>query len=95
MTAGSGVPETQTPIDPADLITDDDLDCLDTLKADGTMSASDLYVLAPRLRARWVAEALEEIVQVSVLTGGDLQSFTSGQKCMIRRRAAEYRADRR
>lgn len=58
-------------------------------------SAAEAEGLAWRLRARWVAEALEEIVQVSVLTGGDLQSFTSGQKCMIRRRAAEYRDGRR
>lgn len=45
------------------LITDDDLDSLDSLDVDTmTVAVSDLEGLARRLRARWVADALDELV---------------------------------
>lgn len=79
------------------LISDEDLDCLDTLDADGGMNVSDLYVLAPRLRGRWVAEALE-----SAADGGSPMDDLAGDLTVsavtstrLRHLAAEYRAGTR
>lgn len=89
MTAGAGVPDTRTP-----LITIHDVDaaCIAATPklAEGLPVAAfraALEDVAPRLRARWVADALEEIaadMTTELLTAYDLRA-----------RAAEYRGGTR
>lgn len=51
---------TETSVDPADLITDDDLDAVREMVDRGAGLDVALYEHAPAWRARWVAEALED-----------------------------------
>lgn len=79
-----------------ELITDDDLDSLDTLDVDKmTLSASDLYVLASRLRARYAAEALEDAAANPTATLWDeviKRGVPAVSASDLRVLAAEYRS---
>jgi len=79
------------------LVTDEDLDCLDTLTADGTMQVSGLYVLAPRQRARWVADALDNVAGTAVPLWDEAtkQVVHAVPTTSLHALAAQYRAGQR
>jgi hypothetical protein len=97
---------TQAPAaDPADLITDEDLYAVQDLISAGAGLDVALYEYAPGWRARWVAEALEELasrcdaatdhirsVPADVL---DARTLVWAAPSSLRALAAEYRAGTR
>lgn len=95
MTAGSGVPDTQTP-----LITDEDVTkarlgaygcAWDNAHERGEWQAG-LEAVAPALRARWVAEELEEIAdRAFAVTDAGRRVDAPLSPDRLRVLAAEYR----